>query len=58
VTITASYDDGEDVATAGDGFAVEHGELLAAIRAIADPATRRAVFILFVLSVLHGRVGR
>jgi hypothetical protein len=58
MTVTSSFDDGEDVATPADGFIVEHAETLAAIRAIDDPPTRRAVFILFVLSVLHGRVGR
>jgi hypothetical protein len=55
---TTSYDDGEDVATDADGFVDTHAATLAAIRAIGDPATRRAIMILFVLVVLHGRVGR
>lgn len=58
MTVTAAYDDGEDVATSGDGFDAEHHPVLAAIRAIPDPATRRALMVLFVLVVLHGRVGR
>jgi hypothetical protein len=58
VTVTATYDDGEDVATPGDSFDAEHHPVLAAIREIPDPATRRAVMALFVLAVLHGRAGR
>jgi hypothetical protein len=58
-TVTGtSYDDGEDVPTARDGFTAEHADMLANIRAIGDPATRRAVMALFVLVILHGRVGR
>lgn len=56
--VTSSFDDGEDVPTPGDGFAAENAETLAAIRAIGDPATRLAVFILLVLTVFRGRVGR
>lgn len=59
MTVTAAaYDDGEDVATSGDGFDAEHHPFLEAIRQIPDAATRRAVMILFVLAVLKGRVGR
>lgn len=59
MTVTAgSYDDGEDVATPGDGFDAEHHPILEAIRQIPDPHTRRAVMILFVLVVLKGTVGR
>ncbi len=54
----ASYDDGEDVPTPGDVFDAEHHPVLEAIRAIPDAATRRAVMAVFVLAVLHGRVGR
>jgi hypothetical protein len=55
---TTSYDDAENVATDDDGWAAEHAQLLDAVRAIGDPATRRAVWLLIVLAVLHGRVGR
>lgn len=58
MTITAAYDDGEDVATPDDGFDAEHHPVLEAIRAIPDAETRRAVMAVFVLAVLHGRVGR
>jgi hypothetical protein len=54
----SSYDDGEDLPTPDDGFAAEHADVIAAIRTISDPATRRAVMAVFVLAVLHGRVGR
>ena len=59
MTVTAaSFDDGEDVATVDDGWAAAHAQLLDAVRAIGDPDTRRAVWLLIVLAVLHGRVGR
>jgi hypothetical protein len=55
---TASYDDGEDVPTPDDGWEPQHRPVLEAIRAIPDEHTRRAVMAVFVLAVLHGRVGR
>jgi len=59
VTATAfSYDDGEDVATDGDGFTTEHAGILDAVRAIPDPSTRRALMTLVVLLLFHGRAGR
>lgn len=54
----AAYDDGEDVPTDDDGFVDEHRPLLALIRAIPDQHARRAVFALFVVAVLRGRIGR
>jgi hypothetical protein len=58
VTVTGSYDDGEDVPTPGDGFTDEHADVLEAVRAIPDPATRRAVMTLVVLLLFKGRAGR
>ena len=55
---TASYDDGEDVPTPDDGFTAEHADILDAVRAIPDPATRRAVMTLVVLLLFRGRAGR
>ena len=57
-TVTGSYDDGEDVATDGDGFTAEHADILDNVRAIPDPATRRAVMALVVLLLFKGRAGR
>jgi hypothetical protein len=54
----ASYDDGEDVPTPDDGWEDEHRPVLELIRAIPDADVRRAVMAVFVLAVLHGRVGR
>ena len=58
MTVTGSYDDGEDVPTPGDGFTAEHAAILDAVRAIPDPATRRAVMTLVVLLLFRGRPGR
>ena len=58
MTITGSYDDGEDVPTPDDAFDAEHHPVLTLIRAIPDPETRRAVMAVFVLAVLGGRVTR
>jgi hypothetical protein len=59
VTVTAqSYDDGEDVAGEGDGFTARHADILDAVRAIPDPATRRAIMALVVLLLFKGRAGR
>lgn len=58
MTVAASYDDGEDVATDADGFTDEHADVLDAVRAIPDPATRRAVMTLVVLLLFRGRAGR
>jgi hypothetical protein len=55
--VTGSYDDGEDVPTPDDGWADEHGELLTAVRAIADAALRLRVWRA-VLVALGERVGR
>jgi hypothetical protein len=57
VTVTGSYDDGEDVPTPDDAWTDDNRPVLDAIRAIPDAATRRAVMAVFVLAVLHGRVG-
>jgi hypothetical protein len=57
VTVTGSYDDGEDVPTPGDGWEAEHAELLAAIRAIPDRRLRLRVWRA-VLIALGNRVGR
>lgn len=57
-TVTASYDDGEDVATDDDGWEPEHRPVLELIRAIPDPQVRLAVMAVLVLAVLKGRVGR
>ena len=57
MTTTASYDDGEDVATPDDSWGPRHRPLLELIRAIDDPAVRLAVFALFV-EVIGGRIGR
>jgi hypothetical protein len=54
---TASYDDGENVDD-GDALPDEHRHAIDLIRAIGDPHVRRAVFVVFVLAVLRGRVGR
>ena len=59
MTVTAaSYDDGEDVPGVGDGFVEFHRPLLDLVRAIGDPAVRRAVMALVVIAVFGGRVGR
>jgi hypothetical protein len=58
MTMTQSYDDGEDVPTDDDDWEPENRPILAAIRAIPDPAVRRAVMIIAVLIVFHGRAGR
>jgi hypothetical protein len=58
VTVTGSYDDGEDVPTPADAWADEHRALLDLIRAIPDAQTRRAVMAVFVVAVLNGRAGR
>jgi hypothetical protein len=58
IAVDAAYDDGEDLATPGDGFVAEHADLLDAVRAIPDPATRRAVMTLVVLLAFRGRAGR
>jgi hypothetical protein len=57
VTVTGSYDDGENVDD-GDALPDEHRHAIDLIRAIQDPAVRRAVFAVFILAVLRGRVGR
>jgi hypothetical protein len=58
MTVTGSYDDGEDVPTPDDGWEAEHRPLLELIRRIGDDDVRRAVMAVFVVGVLRGRVGR
>ena len=57
MTVTAAYDDGEDL-DVGDALPDEHRHAIDLIRAIRDPAVRKAVFAVFVLAVLRGRIGR
>jgi hypothetical protein len=56
--VTTSYDDGEDLPTPEEDLGPQARQVIQAIRAIDDPKIRRAVFMLFVLAVLHGRIGR
>jgi hypothetical protein len=58
MTMTSSYDDGEDIATPEDDFTERNRSIIEAIRAIPDPAVRRAVMILVVLLIFKGRAGR
>lgn len=56
--IAAAYDDGEDIATPDEDMPADHVAALEAIRRIPDAGARRALMVLFVLAVVHGRVGR
>lgn len=58
MTVAASYDDGEDIATPDEDLDDDARAAIAAIRQIPDAGVRRALMMLFVLAVLHGRVGR
>lgn len=55
---TSSYDDGEDIATPDEDMNDDARAAIASIRLIPDAGVRRALMMLFVLAVLHGRVGR
>lgn len=56
--IGAAYDDGEDIATPDEDMDDDQRAAIASIRLIPDAGVRRALMMLFVLAVLHGRVGR
>lgn len=58
MTTTASYDDGENIATPDEDMDDDARAAIASIRQIPDAGVRRALMMLFVLAVLHGRVGR
>jgi hypothetical protein len=58
MTVTFVYDDDEDILTPDEDLEPDQLIAIAAIRTVPDPASRRALMILFVLTVLHGRVGR
>jgi len=55
--VSGAYDDGEDVPTPGDDMDDDQLAAIAAIRAVPDARIRRAIMAVFVLAVLHGRVG-
>jgi hypothetical protein len=58
VTMTGAYDDGESIATPDEDMPADHVAAIASIRRIPDAGVRRALMVLFVLAVLHGRIGR
>jgi len=58
MTVTFVYDDDEDLPTVDEDLEPDHVAAIAAIRDIPDVRIRKALMILFVLTVLHGRVGR